>query len=104
VMIDHARTPPPRPSSRVELSIPPALEDLVMECLQKDPAQRPASAEILHVRLGEIPLPSEWSGERAEKWWSTHRPPRADARPVADILLSHEGREIHIGPIVRPRG
>lgn len=104
VMIDHARTPPPRPSTRVELSIPPALEDLVMECLQKDPALRPASAELLRMRLEDIPLSSAWNGERAEKWWSTHRPRPADARPVADILLSHEGREIHIGPSVRPRG
>jgi len=104
VMIDHARTPPPRPSSRVELSIPTALEDLVMECLQKEPGMRPASAEVLRTRLEDIPLTAAWNGDRAEKWWSTHRPQPADARPVADILLSHEGREIHIGPSVRPRG
>jgi serine/threonine-protein kinase len=104
VMIDHARTPAPRPSTRVELSIPVELEDLVRECLRKEPASRPASAELLRTRLETMQFTSAWSPERAEKWWATNRPKAADARPVADILLSHEGREMHIGPKVRPRG
>jgi len=104
VMIDHARTPAPRPSSRVELPIPVVLEELVMECLQKEPAHRPSSVAGIHARLGDVPLTGEWSADRAEKWWATHRPRAADARPVADMLLSHEGREMHIGPRVRPRG
>ena len=105
VMVDHARTPAPRPSTRVELSIPPALEELVMQCLEKDPAHRPASAEETRARLEDIPVDERWTAEQAERWWSSHRPVRsADARPVADVLLSHEGREIRIGPGAYPRG
>ena len=33
-----------------------------------------------------------------------HRPLSPDARPVAEVLLSQEGRELRIGPRVRPRG
>jgi tRNA A-37 threonylcarbamoyl transferase component Bud32 len=103
VMFHHARTPPPRPSSRVELPIPPLLEELVLQCLEKEPARRPASAEVVSDRLNAIPLESPWTAERAEQWWAVHRPPAPDARPLADLLLSQEGRELRVGPKVRPR-
>jgi serine/threonine-protein kinase len=97
IMFHHAHTPPPRPSTRTELPIPPELDDLVMQLLEKDPARRPASAEEIRNRLNAVPLPAKWTPERAEQWWATHRPRPADARPVADVLLSQEGRELRIG-------
>ena len=102
VMVHHAQTPPQRPSLRVEGPIPAPLEDLIMECLEKDPTRRPPSAEVVSTRLNAVPLSSAWTVERAEDWWATHRPLPPDARPVADVLLSHEGRELRIGPRVRP--
>jgi serine/threonine-protein kinase len=104
VLFHHAQTPPPKPSLRVELPIPAPLEGLIMECLEKDPARRPPSAEAVSTRLDAVPLTSAWTAERAEQWWAKHRPPSPDARPVADVLLSQEGRELRIGPRVRPRG
>jgi serine/threonine protein kinase len=104
VMVDHARTPAPRPSLRAEKTIPAPLEDLVMECLEKDPARRPPSAEVLAARLDAVPVTAPWSAERAERWWASHRPQTTDARPVADILLSHEGRQVRIGRRARLRG
>jgi hypothetical protein len=102
-MMQHAQAEPRRPSERVDLPIPAALEALIMECLEKDPARRPASAEIVSERLSAVPLTSEWTAERAEKWWAMHRPRPQDERPVADVLLSHEGHELRIGPRVRVR-
>jgi eukaryotic-like serine/threonine-protein kinase len=104
VMFHHAHTPPPRPSTRSELPIPTPLEDLVMECVEKDPSRRPSSAEAVSTRLDTVSLESEWTVERAERWWAMHRPVPADARRVAEVLLSQEGRELRIGPRVRPRG
>ncbi len=104
VMFHHAHTPAPRPSTRSELPIPAPLEDLLMECLEKDPARRPASAEAVSARLNAVSLESAWTVERAESWWATHRPVPADARRVAEVLLSQEGRELRIGPQARPRG
>ena len=104
VMLQHAQAEPKRPSQRVDRPIPAALEDLVMQCLEKDPARRPAGAQVVSDRLEAVPLATVWTAERAEQWWATHRPRARDARPVADVLLSHEGHELRIGPRVRPRG
>jgi eukaryotic-like serine/threonine-protein kinase len=104
VMFHHAHTPAPRLSTRSELPVPAQLEDLVMECLEKDPARRPTSAEAVNTRLNDVPLESAWTVAGAERWWAMHRPPPADARRVAEVLLSQEGRELRIGPRVRPRG
>jgi eukaryotic-like serine/threonine-protein kinase len=104
VMVQHVQAEPKRPSLRTNQPIPPALEALIMDCLEKDPSRRPSSADVLSERLGGVPLTSGWTAERAEGWWATHRPRPRDARPVADMLLSHEGHELRIGPKVRPRG
>ena len=104
VMMQHARAEPRRPSQRVDRPIPPALEELVMQGLEKDPARRPRSAQEVIDRLSAVPLASPWTAERAEQWWAMYRPRAHDARPAADVLLSHEGHELRIGPRVRPRG
>jgi serine/threonine-protein kinase len=103
IMFHHVQTAPVPPSQRVELPIPAELEALVMECLEKDPSRRPASAEVVRNRLSAIPLQKEWTAARAEQWWATHRPEALDARPAAEMLLSHEEREVRIGPRVRPK-
>ena len=56
VMFHHAHTAPAAPSPESELPIPAPLEDLVMECLEKDPARRPPSAEAVSTRLSAVPL------------------------------------------------
>src|SRR5882724_10277658 len=80
VMVQHVQAEPKRPSERVDLPIPAALEELVMDCLEKDPARRPASADVVSERLGAVPLTSVWTAERAEQWWAMHRPRPRDAR------------------------
>jgi DNA-binding NtrC family response regulator len=76
VMIHHVRSTPAPPSAVSGSRIPEALEAVVLECLRKDPASRPASALDLWRRLGEVPLPPEerWTRERAEAWWREHAP------------------------------
>jgi serine/threonine-protein kinase len=102
VMLDHLRTPPPRPQTRTELPIPPELEQIILDCLEKSPAQRPASAAELARRLAAVPMPEAWTAERAERWWSTHSPEHARPRPVADMLISREGSDPEVREL-RPR-
>lgn len=72
----HVISQPAPPSQRVDLPIAPELERIVLDCLQKDPAHRPASAEVLREALGRVPVPEPWSRERATAWWAEHVPAR----------------------------
>jgi serine/threonine-protein kinase len=78
LLLQHASTPPTPPSARTNLPIPAALDQLVLSCLAKDPADRPQSARELSRRLAEIGGLGEWTQERARSWWAMHQPPRAD--------------------------
>jgi tRNA A-37 threonylcarbamoyl transferase component Bud32 len=74
LILHHAHTVPAPPSDRTELPIPPALDQLVLECLAKNPADRPQSAKELSQRLGEIAGPDAWTEAQAREWWAIHEP------------------------------
>jgi hypothetical protein len=57
--------------------VPPDLDRVILSCLAKEPADRPASAEALREMLDAITVPEPWSAERAQRWWDTHRPSAA---------------------------
>ncbi len=68
VLIEHVRTRPKPPSQKSGQPIPEALEKLVLDCLEKDPVNRPASARAFSERLEALRL-EPWTCERAEEWW-----------------------------------
>jgi plasmid stabilization system protein ParE len=74
LLLQHAQTPPAPPSARTDLPIPAALDDLVLSCLAKDPANRPQSAKELSLRLAEVEVARAWTQDRARDWWVTHQP------------------------------
>jgi serine/threonine-protein kinase len=80
VLLHHAQTPPARPSTRTELPVPPALDDLVLACLAKDPAERPQTARALAQRLAAIAMPETWTDTQARDWWQTHLPAASPRR------------------------
>lgn len=72
LLLQHAQAPPVPPSARTDLPIPTALDDLVLCCLAKDPANRPQSARELSLRLAEVEGASAWTQDRAREWWMSH--------------------------------
>jgi len=73
-LMAHAQAVPVPPSKRTEIEIPPALEHLVMSCLEKLPERRPPSAGEIRRIVIELGLADSWTQERAEKWWKLHMP------------------------------
>jgi len=70
-IVMHVHAQPELPSRRTDLPIPPQLEALVLTCLAKDPAARPATADELGARLAAVPLERPWTPERAREGWAT---------------------------------
>jgi serine/threonine protein kinase len=65
----HLSEAPRRPSTF--RSVPPALDDLVLDGLAKRPADRVPSMLELARRLRATGLADAWTDERARSWWST---------------------------------
>jgi len=70
----HIDEAPTAPSALATKPIPPALENVVMHCLEKDPANRPQTTLELYEALDAVPLKKPWTPERAKVWWDEHGP------------------------------
>jgi hypothetical protein len=88
----HLTEVPERPSSRTELPIPRDLETLIMQCLAKDPAERPQSMRALAIALRSCAASGSWTIEDAEAWWAE----------TGKGLTQTEPEEVE--PPTRPRG
>jgi serine/threonine-protein kinase len=74
MLLHHAKTLPTPPSERTETEIPAAIENVILQCLEKDPNDRPGSAEELARMLEDMDLGTTWSQGRARDWWDLHLP------------------------------
>jgi hypothetical protein len=72
MFLQHVQAKPVPPSQRVELRIPKELDDLVLACLEKDPAKRPQDASQLFTLARDCRSCEDWSSERARLWWEQH--------------------------------
>jgi tRNA A-37 threonylcarbamoyl transferase component Bud32 len=70
----HLSAEPVPPSVRGNVALPPGLDQLILACLAKHPAERP-DAGALSRALAAIPVES-WTEEDAARWW------RGAAAPV----------------------
>ncbi len=92
-ILRHAHDAPVPPSHRSELPIPPALDEVILAGLAKNPDDRPRSAaEFSRMLLAAIPEGERWTDERAEHWWERHHPESVRPAPTCcDLKLSKLG-------------
>jgi serine/threonine-protein kinase len=68
----HLHTEPTPPSERLGRELPFEVEAVVMQCLAKNPDDRPQSAGEIRARLAaSLDIP-RWRQADAETWWGTH--------------------------------
>jgi serine/threonine-protein kinase len=81
VCLQHV-TQPPRPPSELA-RIAPELEAILLRCLAKQPADRPATAAALAEALEAVPPTGDWSKADAAAWWTQFRKTQASEAAVS---------------------
>jgi len=74
VLVDHVHGEPVPPSSRLGRPLPKEVDKLVLDCLRKNPEERPNDAAELLARITSHHLGSQWSGAHAKAWWQARQP------------------------------
>jgi serine/threonine-protein kinase len=87
----HLLEAPEPPSVRCGRPLPEALERLVLDCLEKKPELRPASAREFHERLSRI-RDDPWNAKQAEAWWGEH----GTSVKAASVAPTGSGRTIQV--------
>ena len=77
----HLHVPPPRPSDVRGEAVGEGFEALLLRCLAKRPADRPASARELEIELRRLPERAGWTAEACDAWWREARAAGAVAGP-----------------------
>jgi serine/threonine-protein kinase len=72
VCASHIHSTPELPSRRIGRRVPEDLEAVLIECLAKQPAKRPATAGELCRRLEACASFGHWTPEKASAWWREH--------------------------------
>ena len=95
IFSQHLHTQPIPPAERLGQPVSEPLAQLILRCLAKAPAERPASAAALLEELRAIGLARAWGPERARAWWAAHadalvdrrskRPPAAPRTILVDL-------------------
>ena len=73
ICMKHVRVDPEPPSKRLGSDIFPPLEALILRCLAKQPADRPASARVIIEELSLCQPAQPWTRADAESWWKSYR-------------------------------
>jgi eukaryotic-like serine/threonine-protein kinase len=68
----HLNKQPEPPSAVLRRSVDPTLEAIIMSCLAKSPAARPAGVAAVVALLERSPLAQAWTPKLAEQWWIDH--------------------------------
>lgn len=99
---------PPQPSLDSRYPVSAGFEAFLMTCLEKDQANRPASAQEALSTLRHLPQEGEpWTQEDAQKWWDDHQDLHTQPQSVVESLvptveIDVSGRESLVRPSEAP--
>ena len=88
MLIQHIQASPIPPSIRSGRPVPRALEDLIMRCLAKKPADRPATADEIVAELDRMELDRPWTQGDAREWWETNIAAPVEGPPQTGEILA----------------
>ncbi|HKO52103.1 MAG TPA: serine/threonine-protein kinase [Polyangiaceae bacterium] len=98
VCAHHLHSTPVAPSERLGRAVPADLEEIVLRCLQKSPADRYATAAELERALAACAVANDWTADRARTWWKVRGAAPTPAHDDGDIGV---GRTVEIDPGAR---
>lgn len=90
VIIAHA-SEAPRSLQLVNPNLPAELDEVVMQCLEKDPEDRFQTIDSLCAALQDLPESQSWSSLKAAQWWSCHGCPERKAMAAAVLEAAAQG-------------
>jgi tRNA A-37 threonylcarbamoyl transferase component Bud32 len=82
VLMHQVESPPEKPSVRLREPVSPDLEALLMSCLAKKPAERPASADAFEAALAKCAAVPRWTRAEADEWWRKRAAAQTDQTMV----------------------
>ncbi len=88
VLMHQVKDMPVRPAERLGKPVSPDLEELLMRCLAKDPAARPASARELDDALAACRSAADWPRAQADEWWRKFSAKQSDKTVVTPVSAS----------------
>jgi serine/threonine-protein kinase len=89
MLVMHAHQRPVPPSKRANISLPPRLEEIILQCLDKNPNKRPQTARQLGDMFRELGLDREWTRARREQWWADHGRDKSASTKGEDESSAH---------------
>jgi len=93
VCVQHVTKAPVPP-----VGVPVALATLIMQCLAKLPAERPASSAALADALRAIGPLADWDEARAVAWWASFRPSEVVATSELSTALTIDMARREVAP------
>jgi serine/threonine protein kinase len=103
VLLQQVKQMPARISERRGEPVAADLEDLLMRCLAKAPAARPASARELEEALGKCRHANDWTRAQAEAWWRQLAEAGPEARSVEKTIVLPSLSDVTEHPAPPPR-
>ncbi len=94
ILKHQVETVPDAPSKRLGQPVSPELEQLLLRCLSKSPADRPATAYEIIAELDRIPAANSWTEAHARYWWRRYVPHLTITTPPGAVTAAQQSSTI----------